>query len=133
MIPRAECQVRFTFGVYTMKNMRLILVGIDWADAEHAFHLIHPDGSAICGSFDQDPQVIDELLKTWRKRFPRSTFAISIESSKGPLVSALLKYDDVIIYPVNPAALANYRKAFAHGGGKNDPTDAELLAQYLEH
>jgi hypothetical protein len=37
----------------------------------------------------------------------------------------------VVIYPVNPAALAHYRKAFAHGGGKNDPSDAKLLARFL--
>ena len=49
------------------------------------------------------------------------------------MISALLKYDDITIYPVNPAALAAYRKAFAHGGGKNDPGDALLLAQYLKH
>ena len=29
-------------------------------------------------------------------------------------------------------ALANFRKAFAHGGGKNDPTDAMLLAEFLQ-
>ena len=116
-----------------MKYKRLISVGVDWADADHAFHLIDPDGPAISDTFSQDPQVIEELIDAWRKRFPQSTFAVSIESSKGPLISALVKYDDVVIYPVNPTALANYRKAFAHGGGKNDPTDAELLAQYLEH
>ena len=56
-----------------------------------------------------------------------------IETTKGPLINALLKYDGIDIYPINPTALANYRKAFAHGGGKNDPSDAMLLAQYLQH
>jgi transposase len=116
-----------------MKNKRLIPVGIDWAEAEHAFHLIDSDGPTICGSFSQDPQAIEELLDAWRKRFPGSTFAVSIETTKGPLISALLKYHDVVIYPVNPAALASYRKAFAHGGGKNDPGDAALLAESLEN
>lgn len=116
-----------------MKNKTLILVGIDWADLKHAFHLIDPDGPVICNTVSQDPQAIEELLDAWRKKFPQSTFAIAIESSKGPLINGLLKHQDVVIYPINPAALANYRKAFAHGGGKNDPTDAELLAQYLEH
>lgn len=58
---------------------------------------------------------------------------MAIETTKGPLISALLQYDDFTIYPVNPAALAAYRKAFAHGGGKNDPGDAMLLCQYLTH
>lgn len=29
--------------------------------------------------------------------------------------------------------MANYRKAFAHGGGKNAPVDAKLLAQFIHH
>ncbi|MEZ6090066.1 MAG: transposase [Pirellulaceae bacterium] len=37
------------------------------------------------------------------------------------------------MHPINPAALASYRKAFAHGGGKNDPGDAKLIAEYLKH
>jgi transposase len=45
----------------------------------------------------------------------------------------LLTFDGVTIFPINPAALNNYRKAFAHGGGKNDPTDARLIVQYLDH
>ncbi len=39
----------------------------------------------------------------------------------------------VRIFPVNPLALSNYRKAFAPGGGKNDPVDAHLLMQFLQH
>ena len=60
-------------------------------------------------------------------------FAVALEQSRGPLINALLEYEDVTIYPINPAALANYRGAFAHGGGKSDPVDAALLAQFLEH
>jgi transposase len=116
-----------------MNTKLLIPVGIDWADVDHAFHLVDPSGSTICGSFKQDPRAVEELVDAWRKRFPGLTFAVAIETTKGPLISALLKYDDVVIYPVNPAALASYRKAFAHGGGKNDPGDAMLLAQYLQH
>ena len=72
-------------------------------------------------------------MQAWRRRFRRATLLVAIEQSKGPLINALLKYDDITIVPINPAALASYRKAFAHGGGKNDPSDAQLLAKYLQH
>ena len=36
------------------------------------------------------------------------------------------------IYPVNPYALWNFRAAFAHGGGKNDPVDARLILKFLQ-
>lgn len=116
-----------------MNDRAFIPIGIDWADSLHAFHLIAADADPRHGVFEQDPTTIEQLIESWREQFPGKTLAIAIEQSKGPLINALLKYDDVVIYPVNPTALANYRKSFAHGGGKNDPSDAMLLAQYLDH
>ena len=109
-----------------------VFVGIDWADQAHAFHL-KSDNNELAGSFQQDAQTIEAQIQHWRAAHPQCHFVIAIETTKGPLISALLKYPDITIYPVNPAALAAYRKAFAHGGGKNDPGDAMLLCQYLEH
>lgn len=116
-----------------MNQQLPIAIGIDWADSQHAFHLLAANGQSISGEVAQDPQAVDQLLESWRNRFPNATLAVAIEQSKGPLITVLLNHADVSIFPINPAALANYRKAFAHGGGKNDPTDAQLLAQYLQH
>lgn len=70
---------------------------------------------------------LPETFAAFRARSHRN------EQTRGALINALLMFSDVHIFPVNPAALANYRKAFAHGGGKNDPADAQLLCQYLSH
>jgi transposase len=48
------------------------------------------------------------------------------------LINALREYALAEVYPVNPKALANYRSAFAHGGGKNDPVDARLILKFIE-
>jgi hypothetical protein len=56
-----------------------------------------------------------------------------LETSRGALINSLLQYPLVTVYPVNPDALANYRKTFNHGGGKSDPVDARLILQYLQH
>lgn len=109
-----------------------VSIGIDWADEEHAFHLF-ADQKQDHGAFKQDPQAIEHTIQAWRKKFPNAKFLIAIEQSKGALINALIGYDDLTIYPINPAALANYREAFAHGGGKNDPNDAKLLGQFLQH
>lgn len=114
----------------TSKNV--VFLGIDWADRCHAFHLLAPEGE-LHGTFQQSPSCIEAAVSGWKSQGPGVTLAIAIEQSRGPLISALLEYEGLLIYPVNPAALASYRKAFAHGGGKNDPCDARLLAQYLEH
>jgi hypothetical protein len=110
-----------------------VCVGIDWADQLHAFHVAGPDGRPVAGSDRQDPAQIREVIDICRQKYPGCRFAVAVEQSQGPLINALLAYEDVLIYPVNPAAMASYRKAFAHGGGKNDPVDAKLLCQYLQH
>jgi len=45
--------------------------------------------------------------------------------------STLQKYDGFVLFPVNPAMLARYRKAFTPSGAKDDPTDAELALELL--
>ena len=111
-----------------IQKLNVVFVGIDWADSLHAFHLLTQDDEECHGLFQQEATEIESVINGWRKKFPGSTLLVAIEQSRGPLINALL-----IIYPVNPASLASYRKAFAHGGGKNDPADARLLAQYLQH
>ncbi len=115
----------------TEPQAQMICVGIDWADQEHVYHLVDQNGKSHCGTVKQDAAQIRDLIDLWQQKFPGCRFAVAIEQSKGPLINALLPYDALDIYPVNPAAIASYRKAFAHGGGKNDPTDAQLICQYV--
>ena len=109
-----------------------VIVGIDWADQTHAWHA-QTQESQSAGTLQQDACQIQQWFKQLRQQHPEREFAVAIETTKGPLISALLDCDGITIYPINPAALAACRKAFAHGGGKNDPGDAMLLCQYLSH
>ncbi|TWU35189.1 Transposase [Novipirellula aureliae] len=115
-----------------MNQKNSIIIGIDWADAKHDFHLIEPSGEIQADDFEQSPNAIAEQLQLWRKDFPGATFLIAIEASKGALINALIDHEDIVIYPVNPAALSFHRKSYAHGGGKNDPLDAKRLAGFLK-
>jgi hypothetical protein len=103
-----------------------ILIGIDWADKEHAFAIRTPDGKLHNGSFKHSPVSIRQWIESWINRYPNLSIDICIESSRGALINALREFACVRIYPVNPKAMANYRGAFAHGGGKNDPVDASV-------
>lgn len=123
----------FLDGSASASDLKTILVGIDWADEKHAFELLSPNGQRHAGSILQDPQAIAEWIAFWQKKCCSVRFHICIETSHGAVVNALREHPQVTIYPVNPNALANYRKAFAHGGGKNDPVDAKLILQYLQH
>ncbi|MEA5549352.1 transposase, partial [Limnoraphis robusta CCNP1324] len=48
------------------------------------------------------------------------------------LVYALLKYEFLVLYPVNPKQLARFRETLTPSGAKDDPSDARLLLKLLE-
>ncbi len=45
----------------------------------------------------------------------------------------LSKYAHLVLFPVNPATSAHYRKGFRPSGAKSDPSDAGLLLDLLVH
>ena len=80
--------------------------------------------------FRHRPADIEAWVHSLRRRFS-GPFAIAVELSKGPIVSALQRHDDVVIFPINPSTLAKYREAFKPSRAKDDPTDAELALDLL--
>ena len=72
----------------------------------------------------------DRTLRTAPRRVYQQRegqpLAVCLELAKGPIVSALQKYDFFVLFPVNPSTLAKYREAWAPSGKKDDPTDALL-------
>ena len=107
-------------------------VGLDWADQQHVICL-QPAGSAHAESrrLDQKPDVLHEWIAQLRVRFAGLKVGIAIEQSRGAVIHALMMYDFLEIYPVNPKALARFREAFRVSGAKDDPSDAELLMDLL--
>jgi transposase len=107
-------------------------IGIDWANAKHDICL------QAAGSNQRElatvvhrPQEIDAWARTLRARFRGQPLAVCLELTRGPIVYALQKYDFFVIFPVNPETLAQYRKAFALSGAKDDPSDAQLQMELL--
>jgi transposase len=111
-----------------------VFVGIDWADAEHAVCLLADDGTIERETVAQDAVALDEWVAGLRQRFDGRPIAVCLEQSRGPLIYALMKYDCLVLFPLNPKQLAKYREAFCPSGAKDDPVDAELLARFVrEH
>jgi transposase len=101
-------------------------IGIDWADTKHDI-CIQPAGSQE-REFDRiahQPEQIERWAHEVHRRFG-GPIAVMLELSKGPIVSALQKYDFFVLFPINPSMLAKYREAFKPSRAKDDPTDAEL-------
>jgi transposase len=107
-------------------------IGLDWADRHHDVSL-QVDGSAIVERhrIAQTPQALAEWVGELRRRFEGRPVGICLELSRGPLVHALLPYEFIVLFPVNPKSLQRFREAFAPSGAKDDPTDADLLLEML--
>jgi transposase len=107
-------------------------IGLDWADQKHDLWIHPADGSkAQHLQLEHTPEALHEWVAQLRKRYDNRPVAIAVETSRGPVVSALLAYDFIVIFPVNPKALKDYRAAFAVSGAKDDRTDAQLLEEFL--
>jgi hypothetical protein len=103
------------------------LVGIDWADTKHDFCLRATGADqAEYGVIEHMPEAIDHWARELAARFPGGTIAVCLEQSKGSLIYALLKYDHLVLYPINPRMLAKFRAAVAPSGKQDDPADAQL-------
>lgn len=109
-------------------------VGFDWADAKHDLCLVDAaTGQKEFSVIKHTPQALQEWATSLRRRFPGCQVAGALEQSRGPLIFALMKYDFLTLYPVNPATLSNYREAFSPSRAKDDPRDAEYAVELLIH
>ena len=113
------------------------IIGIDWADKKHDICIQVTDtGQRKTYQIQHKADKIDEWARSLHRQYG-GRIAVALELSKGPLVSALQKYDFFVIFPIDPTTLANHRKTFTRSGAKDDPTDAEfaldLLLKHTEH
>ena len=96
-------------------------IGLDWADQQHVIRL------RAAGSAQVEAQVVDqkpESLRVWiqqlRQRFGGRPVALALEQSRGSLLYALMNVDFLLLYPINPQNLAQYRKAFYPSGARGE-------------
>jgi len=109
-------------------------VGLDWADRHHDLWLQPADeGQPQHLILDQQPEALHSWIAQIRARFDNRPVAFAVETSRGPVLSALLAYDFITVFPINPKALSSYRDSFRVSGAKDDRSDAFLLEQYLRH
>jgi transposase len=106
-------------------------IGIDWADQEHAVCVVDAaTGRSDPSTLAHEPGAIEDWAVELHNRFP-GPIAVCLEQSKGALIYALMKYDFLVLFPINPKQLARYREALAPSGAKDDPVDARLLVEFV--
>lgn len=107
-------------------------IGLDWADQKHDLWLRPADGSK--GQhlrLEQTPEALHAWVAKLRQRFGGRPVALGLETSRGPVISALTAYDFIVLFPINPKAMKDYRAAFSVSGAKDDRTDAQLLEEFV--
>lgn len=107
-------------------------IGIDWADQTHFVSLRAADSQEVERyKLEHTPEVLARWVSDLQNRFPGGRVAVTLEQSRGALIYALMSYQFLVLYPVNPKALAKFREAFYVSGAKDDPVDSDLLLELL--
>ena len=109
-----------------------VFVGLDWGSEKHSIALQIAGSKEIeCFELNQSPEDLHGWLNRLRDKFGGRPVAVAIEQTKGAVIHALMSYDFVHVFRINPKSMADYRKAFSPGGAKDDPTDAKYLLEWL--
>ena len=107
-------------------------IGLDWGSYKHALCLQPADSRELEHYIlEQKPEALHGWFMNLLARFGDRTMAIAIEQTRGAVIHFLLGLESVHIFPIHPKSLKNYRDAIQPSGAKDDPTDAELLLQFL--
>src|SRR5882724_10763531 len=120
----------------SMESPIVAYVGLDWADQQHVLCWRAADSAQVQTAIVRHrPEELHGWVAELRQRFPQGLVAIALEQSRGAVIAALMHFDFLRLYPINPKSLARYREAFASSGAKDEPDDAlsRELALRVEH
>jgi transposase len=113
-----------------MMQTQRVIVGMDWGDEKHAVFLIDEvTGKRSHQEVEHSPEAIAEWIASLRRQFPDQKVVICLEQTRGALIYALMKYEFLSLVPVNPKQLARFREVLGASEAKDDPDDAEFLAE----
>jgi len=116
----------------TKEDEIVAYVGLDWADQQHVLCWCAADSTKVQTAIvRQRPEELQVWVAKLRQRFPQGRVALALEQSRGAVMAALMHYDFLRLYPINPKSLARYRETFFSSGAKDDFHDAALLLDLL--
>ena len=105
-------------------------IAVDWADNKHDVALLTTGSTQTeYAQIDHQPEALVHWVGQLRERFGGAPVGLIVEQKRGAFIHALLGHEFFRLYPVNPAMLANLRKAFHLSGAKDDPLDRDLLLE----
>ena len=109
----------------------IAFVGVDWASEEHAVCVLGTDGRKSSSFTAAHSRVgFERLIRRLGSLGPAGQVPVAIERPDGRLVDALLEAGHPVV-PVSPNAIKAWRESEVLSGAKDDPGDAEVIAEYL--
>jgi len=106
-------------------------VGIDWADQKHVWAMRTADGKLQRGELDHTPEAVQAWAAKLEQDFGGRPVAVALEQARGALIAMLCKYAHLVLFPIHPNTVQNYRQAFYPSGAKSDPCDGDLILELL--
>lgn len=107
-------------------------LAIDWADQKHTWALQWAgEEKREYGEIEQRVEVVDEWVRTILQKAGGKAVAVCLEQSRGALIYQLMKYPELVLSPIHPAAVGRFRAALYPSGAKDDPKDADLELDLL--
>ena len=86
-------------------------IGIDWASTKHDICLqVAGSEGRTFERIKHTPEAIEEWAQALYQHLG-GPIAVALELSEGPIVSALEKYDFLVLFPIDPKRLAKYRRS----------------------
>jgi transposase len=109
-------------------------IGIDWADQKHDVS-VYEIGTGRSERYEvrHTPEALQQWLGQLRSQFRDGDVAVVLEQGRGALLNVLMSCEFLVLYPINPKSLSNYREALYGSGAKSDPVDAELMQEMVRH
>ncbi|MBA2706365.1 MAG: transposase [Gemmatimonadaceae bacterium] len=108
-------------------------IGWDWASKTHELFIREIDtGKATLVKLPHSAPELHTWAMKMRAQYEGRSIAVAIEGHHKAVIGALMAYEFISIYMINPEAAANFRQSFHPSAKKDDPVDAEELCSMIE-
>lgn len=110
---------------------------LDWGDEKHAWALQTTEeanptrATRRQGVLTNTPEAVEVWAAELRQRFAGRPIGLALEQVRGAVVAMLSKYAHIVLFPIHPKTLSNYRESLRPSGPKSDSSDATLLLEFL--
>lgn len=109
-----------------------LVIGLDRSDKKADLCLIDTrTGQRRSEIIDTAPEALWEWLAQLRQQPPQARVGLCLEQPAVHLIAFLEVYEWITLHPINPITLQKYREAFVTSRAKDDPKDADYLADLL--